>query len=107
MTESEQNDGELYDMSKHFKEEHDKLTKEIKHKKKQIEEYKKIIMLNYSLIRLLDEFFSDCELDKVFHLQHLIDILRGKNSEFIDMFIFQNKCPVCIKENIEIEEEED
>lgn len=95
MSDKEQNDGELYDMSKHFKEEHDKLTKEVNHKNKQIEEYKKIIMINYSLVRLLDESFSDCELDKVFHLQHLIDIMRSKNSYFIDEFIFKRNCPVC------------
>lgn len=107
MSYKEINDGEFYDMSKHFKEEHNKLTKEIKHKKKQIEEYKKMIMFNYTLIRLLDELFANCELDNVFHLQHLIDIIRSKNSSYVDLFIFKGKCPICISEDDEDDEDED
>ena len=92
---TEQTDLEAYDMGEHFKAEHEKLTKNISHLEREVKFYKKEIMMNYSLIRLLDEAFTDCELDKVFHLQHLIDLMRAKNSEIIDRYIFNKECPVC------------
>ncbi len=101
---SEQNSGELYDMSEHFKTEHDKLTKDIDHKDKQIKFYKKNIMFNYSLIKLLDETFHDMELDKVFYLQSIIDVLRTKNSDLIDRLIFNRECPVCCHDDSDDED---
>jgi len=89
---SERTDKDEYDIAEHFKTEHNRLTNKMKILKDQIEKYKKIIMMNYSLARILDELFEESDLEGVMPIQYFIDILRSKNSEFIDEYIFNKFC---------------
>ncbi len=85
----EQTDKELYDMGEHFKEEHNRLTNELRKKETKIRELKKIIIVNYSLSRIIDEALGECHLDGVYHIQHLVDVMRLKNSQFLDNLVFE------------------
>ena len=85
----EQTDKELYDMGEHFKEEHNRLTNELRKKETKIRELKKIIIVNYALSRVIDEALTECDLSGVYHLQHLVDVMRLKNSQFLDNLVFE------------------
>ncbi len=80
---TEKTDKEEYDMAKHFKETYEKMAKKIQSLERQNFEYKKILMMSYSFIRLIDESPSElCQ-------EHLIEVVRGFMSELIDEHIFK------------------
>ena len=46
-------------------------------------------MINYSFSRIIDEALGECHLDGVYHIQHLVDVMRLKNSQFLDNLVFE------------------
>tara|TARA_R110001632_G_scaffold144544_1_gene261084 strand:+ start:1719 stop:2003 length:285 start_codon:yes stop_codon:yes gene_type:complete len=86
----EKTDKEVYDIAEHFKEEHNRLTNELSKAETKIRELKKIIIVNYALSRVIDEALTECDLSGVYHLQHLVDVMRLKNSQFLDNLVFED-----------------
>jgi len=83
MTSETRTDKEEYDMCEHFKNVYEKMSKKVKSQEKEIHDYKKILMMSYSFIRLIDEAPSElCQ-------EHLIEIVRGFMSGLIDEIIFK------------------
>ena len=84
-------DKQVYDMASHFKEEHDKLTKEIKSLRRENRELKKTLMMSYTYLRTVDDIFNtellELPLDLV-NIANIISVARSNMSDLIDEYIF-------------------
>ena len=81
---TQQTDKELYDMAEHLKECYEKMEKKMNKFKEENLELKKLIMMNYSLFRLVsNEIDNDNHILDEFSISHLIEIGRSLNSNII------------------------
>lgn len=80
---TEKRDIDEYNMAEHFKETYQKMSKKIKLLERENIEYKKILMMSYSFIRLIDEAPSElCQ-------ETIIEMVRGFMSGLLDEHIFK------------------
>ena len=81
------NEGEYLELADQFKEIMNNKDKEIKKHYEEIKELKKILMMAYSFVRILDELIAD-DFSQPNILVNVLEILRGFLSSAIDKFIF-------------------
>lgn len=84
----EKTDKEEYDIGEHFKEEHDKLTKEIDELNKENKDLKKLLMMCYTFAKIIDDTIAFIPSEAFNGLQQLTSLLRGMSSEGLDIFVF-------------------
>ena len=95
-------DKQVYDMASHFKEEHDKLTKEIKSLKSENRELKKVMMMSYTYLRTVDEIINNDLLElpvDLLNIANICSLARSNLSDLVDSLIFG------LKEDSEDEED--
>lgn len=90
MVESEQptTEGELLEMSKHFKELLEERETEINNLKGEIYEIKKVLISVYGVIRIVDELLG-FTIEAPHDITALIETVRGYLSEYMDKYIFK------------------
>ena len=87
MSEKEQNSKELYDMSEHFKQVLDSKDDEMKSLKRQNIQLKKIIMMAYTGLRIIDEIMNTGMIalpDDLMNITNIAEIYRSQFSELVD-----------------------
>jgi len=84
----EKTDKEEYDIGEHFKEEHDKLTKEIDELNKENKDLKKLLMMCYTFSKIIDDTIAFIPSEAFNGLHQLTSLLRGMSSEGLDIFVF-------------------
>lgn len=107
---SEQTDKEAYDMGKHFKEEHDKLTGEIRLLKFKILQLKRCLMVSYGHMRSLDDIINGGMVsvpEDLTAFSYMVEIGRGFLSEAIDDHIFNLKKELMFELNLNLEENDE
>jgi len=81
------NEGEYLELADQFKEIMNNKEEQIKKHYEEIKELKKIIMMAYSFVRILDELVAD-DFNQPNILVSVLEILRGFLSSAVDRFIF-------------------
>ena len=81
------NEGEYLELADQFKNIIDRKDDEIKKQYEETKEIKKIIMMAYSFVRILDELVAD-DFNQPNILCSLLEVLRGFLSSAVDRFIF-------------------
>ena len=81
-----QSDKEYYDMSKHLKECYDKIEREKNMYKEQNDDLKKVIMMCYSMFRLLSDELDNDFIDEM-SISHLVELGRTNASNCLHEFI--------------------
>ncbi len=78
-------EGEYLEMANHFKEEMDKKDAILKDHKEKVEELKKILIVSYGFVRVVDFFSPDDELAT--ECKDVLEMLRGYLSSMLDEYI--------------------
>lgn len=81
------NEGEYLELADQFKEIMNNKEQEIKKHYEEIKELKKIIMMAYSFVRILDELVAE-DFNQPNILCSILEVLRGFLSSAVDRFIF-------------------
>ena len=81
------NSKEYLELADQFKDIIDRKDEEIKEHYEKTKELKKIIMMAYSFVRILDELIAD-DFNQPNILCSLLEVLRGFLSSAVDRFIF-------------------
>ena len=81
------NEGEYLELADQFKEIMNNKDNEIKKHYEEKKELKKILMMAYSFVRILDELIAD-DFSQPNILCSILEVLRGFLSSAIDKFIF-------------------
>jgi hypothetical protein len=80
-------EGELLEMSKHFKELMEKKEKEMEKIKEENMNLKKILISVYGVLRIIDELI-DFSFEIPTDIATLIETIRGYLSDYMDKYIF-------------------
>ena len=76
---------EYLELASHFKEEIDKKDSILKDQKEKIEELKKILMVAYGFVRVIDHYSSEDEIAT--ECKDVLEMLRGYLSSMLDEYI--------------------
>ena len=81
------NEGEYLELADQFKEIMNNKEEQLKKQYEEIKELKKLLMMAYSFVRILDELIAD-DFNQPNILCSILEVLRGFLSSAVDRFIF-------------------